>query len=297
MEPDSGRPVLPPDNYKPVADNPILGQPTSSSSPASPRPAPSWPSTIPQPGTTNKKKRGLKVLMIAIVAVVVLGAAGAFAYLGVYVPNQPENIVKTAVAKFIASNSAEFQGELELKFGDYTISPSFNFKSDVEGDAAGSIELKLPDFSFSAELLTADNDVYFKLKGISELAPEWEGYLLAFGFDPALIGGITEMISALDGQWLVTHDAINEKDLRLDVPKADQDELLNAFKDREIVTIAEELGEESIDGRKAVYYKLTLNEDEIKAGIESLNIEVFNEQAKKETLIILDEYDFNNIDV
>jgi len=243
------------------------------------------------------KKRGLKALMIAIIAVVVFGAAGAFAYFGVYVPNQPENVLKTALANFMASDSGEVKGELALSFGDYTVHPSFGYSGAADGSASFNLGLNAFGLVLSAEVKQIADDVYVKLDGIDALSGSWEEGALVYGADPGFVNGLSAMLGELSGQWLVVNDVVKPEEKPEQVPDLTQEDFTRAFADKDIIASAEKLGKETVENRPAERYRVTLDKDQLKAGIDALRAGGLTDELRTDGKNVIDKVDLSDIEV
>lgn len=287
MEPDPGKLFLPPNKNTPETTTPSQSQTGNG-------PTVTYPvRQVTEP--TKPKKRGLKALMIAIIGVVVMGAAGAFAYLGVIVPNQPENVLKTALTNLISAESTVAKGDVTLKVGDYSFNPNFGFEIAEDGGSALSFDISVPSLEIAAEIKQTSDDLYFKLSGIETLFDTWSSTIASYIADEAFISYLSERIILLDDEWLVIEGLVSS-DNKQQVQTNEQ-AVIDAFKDREIFIVKNEENEDEVEGRATRHFKISVDKEELKAGLADIDSAQLNQEIKDSIASFVDEVQLNEFDV
>lgn len=287
MEPDPGKLFLPPNKNDSATT--IPNQPQTDNGPTVTYPV----RPISEPA--KPKKRSLKALMIAIIAVAVMGTAGAFAYYGVIMPNQPENIVKTALANLVSAKSTSVKGDAALNFGDYSINPNFGFEIAEDGGSAFNFDISVPPMDIAAEIRQTSDDLYFKLSGVEQLFATWSSSLVSYGVDETFVGNLTERVKLLDGEWLIVDNLVTS-DNKQQIQTNEQ-AVIDAFKNRNVLIVGQEENEDEIEGRVAHHFKVTIDKEELKAGLADIDSTQLNQEIKDSITSFIDEVQLNDFDV
>lgn len=294
MEDKPASSVLPPEpkSVEPSVKQPNVNPVVEPNPAESFTPTPLTDTTTPEPA--KPKKRGLKALMIAVIAVAVVGA-GTFAYFGVVVPNQPENVVKAALANLLSASSANARGSAQMNWSNFSVNPVFNVEIAEDKSAALGVKANLGGADLSLDVKQIADDAYLKLSGLSGLGDSWQDALVAYGFSDQQVSTVDDLVTSIEDKWIVINNVAQSTQDGL--PNIDAAQISTAFGEREIITSAEKIGEETIESRAASHFKVTFNKDEIKAGIDALNVENLDEEKKNQLKTTLDELNLSDIDL
>ena len=155
------------------------------------------------PVAREKKPKKFLGLIIAIVAVLVLGGGAAAAY---FVMHTPENLALSAMGKLLEAKDFEVVGSVETDMGSSggKVVIDIDSKVDKNSRSAGSTTVTYSQgaisFKVGAEsVLTKDYDLYLKVDGISSFGE-------SFGSITSLLGtagsdSVSELLSEADGTW------------------------------------------------------------------------------------------------
>lgn len=239
-----------------------------------------------------------KKILIPIVALFVLLGGGAAAYFGYYVPNKPENVWKTALARtglgydklsdyavsqFQSKNSGiKLDGNFKTS-GLFAADGTFSGGSDKDnGEFKGSLSASGLKIDGELRLIkSADStpDVYFKVDGLQGLGDLLGG----FGVPPE----VTSSLNGLNGKWyFVDHSLFNQlsgsDSSSLQITSDDVKSVLKAVGDAgkqniftndpsKMAFVAKtEVGKEKRDGRSVYHYIAAVNKENLKNYVTAL---------------------------
>ena len=191
---------------------------------------------LQQDPTPSSGGRGKKKLIIIASSVIfaLLVAGGAGYVLGFYLPNRPENVWKTGVARTgeavdrIITASTE-KGKLD-QYKKSQISGDLQFK-DADGKFVGKFDIKFDDTKANLDTsFNYENSLGEKVDISGKLLAELvEGsnfpnmYLQLSGFAPLGFDAILPGISDLDGRWIAIEEPFL-KSLNLTLPEGNINE-------------------------------------------------------------------------
>lgn len=256
---------------------------------------PAEPLTTPTAEPTKPKKRGLKALMIAIIAVATLGAAGTFAYLGLYVPNQPENVLKTAALNLMNAESAAGSGDVVIDSGGFSVTPTFMFAAAADGGASFSFNVAAPAVQFSGEIIHTNNNLYFKFVGLNTIFGVVADSAVAYGFDEEFVDYLGEQVGLLEDNWSVSEGVSDSGETTLS--EEDKQAVIDALSQHDVFAVETEHNEELISGRDTRHFTVVLNKTELAAAINSVNIPNVSAEDKTKLVEAINEAQLNPVDV
>jgi hypothetical protein len=292
-------PVITPQPLTPSTSQPVVIGPTPG---AGPQPGPEvYTSTPPEiisansqpPGKTKLYKKPLLAVPLALL-VLLAGSAGA--YFGYYVPNQPQNIWKTAltrtgkgydkltqyaVTQFKADSGLKLDGKFQTS-GFFSADGTFSGDSDKDnGEFTASVSAGGVKVNTDVRLLkssTSTPDIYFKIDGIQGLGDLVSGFI-----GPQYKNAINN----LNGKWyFIDHSLFDQissgNGNNLQISSADVNSVLKAIgdaskqnvftsdPDKMAFTVKKEVGKEKQDGRSVYHYVAGINKDNLKNYINAL---------------------------
>lgn len=244
-------------------------------------PAPSEPTkqyAIPTPTSTELSKpdkKFSKSLLIALLAVIILGAGAAFAYVGVVLPNKPENILSKAATNLITASSLKFSGQLELTSADAPLSRPVEFSgsSDVTDPtnvkAEATVTIPTPITTVTTSVRMLDDYAYVKLDGLSGL----DTLLGAYG-DSFSSSSISNLIKSVNGSWyefdLATLGGSTGISTLPDVGTIDIQAQTDAYEANPFVVLVDKLADEKVDNVDSYHFMVRIDKDALKAMVQSL---------------------------
>lgn len=263
MNPDTNPPAPNPDQTTPPAVTPAPIE-----TPVLP-PQQTAPETQPAPTKASKKKLGLIAVIIAVI--LLLAGAGAAAYYGVVVPNKPENKLAAAFGNLARQGEATISGSIEFEAKKSTGSvkgAAIDYVAKMSDDKkvfsiAGDVGVSGAKFPY--DLRYIDNDIYFRVSGLSSLAD------LFARNSGAEVKAYSQLLSNIDDQWYVIDRSFMQQagpaanciaDLAF-TPLTDEDvnKIEEAYKKYPLFTIKNTSSEE-LDGVSVTKYELEPADDE-----------------------------------
>lgn len=267
------------------------------------------------------RRKKLLVLGGVVVLLLLLGGGYIFAF---YLPNQPDNVYKTAASrsgkalnqvvnkvtdksKLDALKKSDITLSLNAKYGKDSFSGTFDAKFDASHTDTGlnfvAKSTGVPDKALTAKVLgevpagTQYPNIYFQLTGLK-----------SFGLDTFLPG-----ISDYDGKWIAitsgylkslgtvpTAAQLNKKTLTTDdfaelahvATTTTVDYVFTTDSSKAVFTKKSFVGKEKVDGLSTYHYQVTLNTDHLKTYCKALVDSVYSTNAYKK----LPYVDENNVD-
>lgn len=258
----------------------------------------------PQPTSANTglkriKKRYSVAMLAGIAGVVVLLGGSAGAYFGVYAPNQPENVWKTAMnrtgrglqglSKSAASQnqsakSNSLSGSFKVDSADFKTDGSYEYAYD-EKNANLKLDVGAVTSRITVEAKIVDSpnsespDVYFKGTGLK-------------GFDSILGSEYGSMLNQIDGQWyVIDHTLIDNlagdatgssqgSDITLTQEElakiytlfgqVSKEYLFTTNESKAVPKVVKSLGKETQDGRSVHHFVVGLDKQHTKDYVNAL---------------------------
>jgi hypothetical protein len=205
-------------------------------------------------------------MVIIIAAVVVLFGGGAAAYYGVVVPNQPENVLKTAFEKQLQKQQSSTKGSISVDLKQETSSiknVTVTFKSalDTQKQAfSAELEASVSGAKLPVEIRSVDKSLYFKVGSLSSI----KGLAALAGGEEATaaVDAIGDKLSnkwiEIDSTLLKQANAECTTDLIGNFTQKDIDEIMKVYSDNAFVTVKNKTADQ-VDGKNATKFELGLD--------------------------------------
>lgn len=184
--------------------------PTNTSSDQDPG-VPNQPSSHPDtgmpigPSPNRRFKFKTKTLLIAVATIVVLGGASAAAYFGVIVPNQPANVLQSAINNTLQQKQVNFNATAVT---NGTLSAKVIMQggaSTVNKTASTTVNVTVSGVNISAEVRYVNQNAYIKLGDLDTLDATLK--LL----DPSGASQIQSATNQISNKWIeVDSTLLNE---------------------------------------------------------------------------------------
>ena len=224
------------------------------------------------PVPTPAKRRvnlSVKSLVIAGAAVLIVGGGTALAYVGVVIPNKPENILKSAIQHSLQSKGGSFSGSFE---GEAATGSGPAYKATFNGGANATsktadfaLNLTISGATFPVETRLVNDNAYFKVGDLSSLS----SLITAFSPDAAPV--VQKLSSQVSNKWFVVDSTLLKEggascflDSDWTLSPADQKVLQNAYGKQPFVTITSS-SSDTIKGKKVAKLELSLDDDKMAA--------------------------------
>ena len=214
--------------------------------------------------TKRGPKSFLKFLIIALLAMTVLGGASAAAYYGVYVPNQPQNVLKAAAINTVQQKQLAYSGQLtstSTAAGDSSaLKLEFSGKSDADKKAeALTLNITYSGVTVGLEGRLIDDNIYVKVSDLDKVASE----LATFVPDEAAT--FTKLSNLVNDKWIVIDSTLLDKssakcalDANLTLNDSDIKLLGQLYQQHPFATI-DSSSSDTIDGKKVAKYDVSLD--------------------------------------
>jgi len=246
---------------------------------------PNKPYAIPTPtsaptGLSKPDKKFSKSLLIALLAVIVLGAGAAFAYVGVILPNQPENILSKAATNLITASSMKFSGQLEFTSADAPLNRPIEFSGSSDAmdptnvKAEVTVTIPTPITTVTTSVRMLDDYAYVKLDGLSGLDTLLGAYGDSAYGDLFSSSSISSLIKSVNGSWyefdLATLGDSAGVSTLPDVGAIDIQAQIDAYEANPFVVLVKKLADEKVDNADSYHFMVRIDKDALKAMAESL---------------------------
>jgi len=131
----------------------------------------STPQPPPSPVTAAKKPNRRKLIFASVIAAVVVFGASAAAYVGIVVPNKPENLLKTSVKNFVNRESITAKGNIGVTGDGASMDVEFNMLHVDQTKKVALIDMNLAvsGIDLPIEMRAVDGNAYVKLGDLSTI--------------------------------------------------------------------------------------------------------------------------------
>ncbi len=191
------KPQSPQPSGPPAADSFGIPAPQSPMQPPAPQPG-AYQAPVFPPLNNQAKKKKLKPLFIALLALILIGGGSAAAYFGYVVPNKPENKLLSALADLVSQNELVSEGTIDVTTPEAPgVAVNFKSESNVsQNQFALSGTVGVSGAQFPYELRYVDKNIYAKVGGLESLS--------SLGLDetnPA--SSYLSMLAGVNDKWYV----------------------------------------------------------------------------------------------
>lgn len=225
----------------------------------------------------SSKKSILKPLLIAGIVLLVIGGGSAAAYLGVVVPNKPENVLKSALINSLQENQVSFKGSVDSSSaggeGGLSVKSDFAGSVDTTNKAMdANLNMTIAGAKLPLEIRYVGKNLYFKPGDLTEIAK------LANSYSPEYGAMAKAYAKALSNQWIVVDSTLLNQAggvdcaLNVDTKMTDADiKLLNDEYSKHPFTTIKSTSSDSVDGKSVTKYVLSLDDNAAAAFGNNLN--------------------------
>lgn len=228
-------------------------------------------------GSNAKRKKILLTITGVLAGIVLLGGGIAAAYVGIIVPNKPENVLKTAIVNTAQEKQISLNGVVDTKAVDPTkenAEPAskiiFSTKSNADKkQAEATIKLTMSGIDFPLDARYVDGNVYVKLGDLKTVMSLISGYAGdALGFDSSeldpLIANVSNLVSnqwiEFDSTLLNTAGASCVTDTDFTLTDQDIQLLEDQYITNPFATITSH-SEDTVDGKTATKFEITIDDN------------------------------------
>lgn len=263
----------------------------------------------PDPASPRPKWRSPKVLAagIAAAALVVIGGGSALAYTMWY--QNPDKVVHDAIMHMVQAKTMSVAGTVSYKGDGVTVDVDLDSKQGAEGSGEFTVNAKVAidtagmkeDFNATGTGRYIDDTLYIKLSGlrdvVDDVARQSGGQIPEYAAD---------IFDKIEDKWISIkasdYQDINEEiskqqtcftDLmeKTQSDKSMTNELMQLYRDNQVVVVKDELGSKSVNGNGSLGYTVEVDKDATVSFVKGLDGTAFGKELKNcdETI------DFNEI--
>jgi hypothetical protein len=188
-DPSTSGPVVSGDFSPPVAP----GTPTP--------PSPFEPNANGGVVTSDHRKRWLKPLLAVIAVVVILGGGSAAAYFGIVVPNEPDNVLKTAITNTLKQKNFDYTGNINLDPASADNGPAAKITmsggdSLVDKEGQSTIAVTVDGVTANLQIKYVNQNLYFNFGDLNNLSS------LVTTIEPDLGGFASTVSGQFSNKWI-----------------------------------------------------------------------------------------------
>ena len=211
------------------------------------------------------KKRNKKWLLVVAVVIPLVFASVAAGYVGVIVPNRPENLLKVAIANTLLEENVNAEGTIDFESIDPTnantvsaTSVNFDVKSNTsQKKISAKFDLAISGVKFDAEARYVDQAAYLKLGDLTTVSQVADSYM----------PGVAGLIGDLSNQWIEFDKTLLKQagvacyaeNLSV-VSEADLKTIAEAYDKTPFITI-EKVSADTVNGQSAKKFELKIDDN------------------------------------
>jgi len=239
-------------------------------------PGPVTPATSPPQLKT--KRRLLKRAILPIIIVLVVGGASAAAYFGYYVPNEPKNVLQTALINMISGtklNSAHFSGNATItdSSSKQTYTASITGAADRSGKFQATASVDAVVTTISVQVVTADGkNFYIKIGGLDGLTQILNSVGASSG-----ITGLVPLINSINNQWYeVDQSLVSQLEKSMNITpstaltQADINTISNLYKKDDFLSVQKTYANQVVAGTNSDHYRAVIGKTKLQAFVSGL---------------------------
>ncbi|HSX29362.1 MAG TPA: hypothetical protein VLE73_02260 [Candidatus Saccharimonadales bacterium] len=211
----------------------------------------------------KKRKKTKLIVLIVVLVLLVLGAGSAAAYVGYYLPNQPDAILGQALANSFSKDitSVSLEGEASLKEGNKKMGgATFTGMAARSGAFDMSAKLDVLVASITADMRSVDGKSYYVrvggLKGLDALLGDTSG-------------AYAQMVQSVNNQWFEISESLvsqySDGNVSTKLSEADQQKIVDAYTAHPFLQVTHVSPTEQIKGADCYRYTVGIDKTEVKA--------------------------------
>lgn len=284
----------PPQNFQPTAmpaaSGPVVvgvdtGAPAVTLQPPVPTGTPVTGGVMGGP-VVSGGKRNFRKLLVPLVAVVAVLGLGAGVYAGYYVPNKPENVLKSAVVNTLKqrniSSSTDYEVSPTSSAGGPAMKITAATSSNLDAKAADvTLDVTVSGVSLPVEARLVDQNLYIKAGDLSTLST------LADTFMPGAGGALKTLSDSVSNQWIEVDSTLLKQagatcflNASWSLTNDDIAYLEKQYQTNQFVAIKSS-GNDTVGGKAAKKFVLAMNDNKLANYVKSLTkLSVFKNMAK-----------------
>lgn len=267
-----------------VSDQPsiVIGNVEGSSGPTI-----AAPTTAVSSAFKPKRKLFSKSLLIILAVIVVLGGGSAAAYVGVIVPNKPQNVLKSAIVNSLQQTQLTLNGNVQASSsaasGGVAAKVTFTGETNTATkDSDLQMSLTISGITFPVEARLVDGNLYFKLGDVSSIVSILNAVSPEYG-------SVAQSLAAqVSNQWFVVDSTLIDEspeaecllNTNLQLTKSEDQQIENLYSKNQFVTI-KSTSSAVLNGTKVEKMNLVVNNNKFVNYAQSLTSLSLVKQVEK----------------
>lgn len=223
----------------------------------------------------GQKKRKLTLLVSLVAGLVVLLGGGAAAYYKVYLPNQPQSVIKQGMTNLISKDTTKslaFEGDVSVSGKNVPAGlkgVSFQGGASDNGAITATGDVDLAVTKVTLDLRSVDGkDFYVKIGGLNGLDKVMSSLS---GQTGSTFAQYAPLIAQVNDQWYIINQSLVQQLTKSAAPtdqrlgQADAKKVGEAYKHHQFVTVVKTLPDASIHGMASKHYQIGIDKTKFKA--------------------------------
>lgn len=236
-----------------------------------------------QPTKKSKKKTFGMIAMIVALLVFFIGG-GAYTYMAVYVPNQPDNVMKAALANTLELALAEqqdqaysFDGDIKLtNTQDTSQSGSMKMSAYYDGsnnllDAHADIDALVTTLGLDVRRVSDETKTYYKVSGLDGLDSLLTSYLgsgESLDNNDQFTAFVQSIITGVNDQWFIVEDSLFDRykedaEVPTTLTEDGKATIKEAYLEHSFLVVQEQKEDQQIQGVDSMQYVVAVDKQEL----------------------------------
>lgn len=236
------------------------------------------PPVIPGTETTSqgsgvdqaKKPRNKWVTFMMVLGILLAtGGAAAAAYLGFYLPRQPENILARAIGNTLSENtvtSGRSEGTVSIENNQTKKTASIAYKGASNGsDNELSIDVNAGDTNIAGTFRRIDPNLYFRVDGLHK----FKDALAFIGQDNGYVAAYQSMLDSTNDKWVTLPQKDTEQlDTRQmveteTISAEDAQAVVNAYRKNTFLKVTKVFDDQQIHNATSHHYQVMIDKQKL----------------------------------
>lgn len=216
------------------------------------------------------------VALMVLGVLLAIGSLSAAAYVGFYLPRQPENILARAIGNTVSEDvitSGQIEGTVSLENAQLKDTVDLTFDGASDGASSElNVDLSAGSVNVAADLRRINQDLYFQASGLDEFKN-----LLGFLGKESLVSKTYQTaLATLNNQWVVVDDKeVQKEDARQlaateTVSAEDSQAILNAYKKNTFLEITNVYEDQDVHNQTSYHYLVTVNKAKLQNFLQEI---------------------------
>ncbi|HEY5442086.1 MAG TPA: hypothetical protein VIJ68_00955, partial [Candidatus Saccharimonadales bacterium] len=224
-------------------------------------------------------KRSFKPLLIALIAILIVGVGSAAAYVGVVIPNKPANVLRTAFLNTIQEKQVSTTGTVDAGGFKATFSTAANTTAKA---IDAKVNLTISGVTFPVEGRLIGHNFYFKVGDLTTIAN------LLSAYSPNASSIAQTLNTQVANKWIVVDSTIIDQeaplkcalDINWGLTSADIQLLGNQYGQHPFSSI-QSTSTDQVNGKAAEKFALSISNAELNSfGNGAINISIVKNLEK-----------------